>query len=915
MGSTFTSALGRILENINRTSYGANEFLRNTIEAYKGNESFTPAESFRKGLKLDVKTTGSDVLNSIIGEASAEAGVPEKVLRGVLGFGIDVFSDPATYVSIGGLTKIGKLAKKVSGLTEKGIKIASESKIGKEMVGISQDALKYGSTLGDQAMRGQRAVFEMFGRSLLGKTVDTAILGLVSKAGRYAEMLPLVKGFKNLFVFNTGNKAFDIAVHKYYGRMNKLADEYIDKIKNTAEKAKSFKEKDWDLVADGMQGRVELTGTHKDVAEDLKKYLKDIAKTEIDANILGNEISSYFPAVATDEFANFMRSIRKRGSGKGLSEFEARLAYANQKILTKEMTIREANQVMNKVLGSELKVEDIKDEIIQRLSKEAKASLQEIQDEAQSAGIKMFKDKAFEKNPLTAVTSRAIASVNAVESKKFIDEVKNKFGLDKEAWDRLPAYKTRYGFEPIKSEYRKIKGIEGLEDKYFDKRIADSLERYHGAMTNYKEISSIVKGYKELINFWKRWTLSIFPEYHVRNVIGNFWNNYITAGIKEPSAYIKAAALQNKPEQYKIITEAGEELTGKQLIDEMLEYGILKSGAISKETPERASELYKGMTVNPISERNFLIRTGRAIGETLEDNAKIAHYLTQRQKGFSPDDAALSVKAALFDYSAITPFERETMRFIFPFWSWTRNNIPLQFKNLLLKPSKFTTIAKAKEEIETQAETRNVRTKWLPEWMAESFPIFLRRMPENEMFRVLLLTSWLPAGDIDRIFRPQEMILGSLEPFSKETMQLLTGKDFYLNKNIVDYPNEVENFLGLDMAPKLKHALKQIRLLNVIDQLNPMGIFGDETTNRKSFAGGTRKITDLTPTERTTKFLTGVKVYPYDVEKGKVVKISKLRGEQKRLQFKAESARKKGKYDEVKKIMEAIQKLKEEEKE
>jgi hypothetical protein len=264
--------------------------------------------------------------------------------------------------------------------------------------------------------------------------------------------------------------------------------------------------------------------------------------------------------------------------------------------------------------------------------------------------------------------------------------------------------------------------------------------------------------------------------------------------------------------------------------------------------------------------------------------------------------------------SQVSPFEREVMRFIFPFWGWTRNNVPLQLKSLLSKPGRFTTIPKAKEEIEQSQDTSDIRMKWMPEWMQESFPIILSKMPAKEQYKVLLLTAWLPAGDIDKLFRPQEMLLGSLEPISKETMQLIAGKDFYLDKNIVDYPGEVENMLGLDMSPKVKHALKQIRLLNTIDQINPAGVFGNEELKRKSWAGGTRTIIDMSPKEKLGKFGGGIKLYPYDVEKGAKFGKAKLSGKIREYTYKLNTAQKKGKYEEVARLMKAISELEEKKK-
>ena len=51
-------------------------------------------------------------------------------------------------------------------------------------------------------------------------------------------------------------------------------------------------------------------------------------------------------------------------------------------------------------------------------------------------------------------------------------------------------------------------------------------------------------------------------------------------------------------------------------------------------------------------------------------------------------DANLSAKAALFDYQNLTDFEKNVLRNVAPFYSWSRFNIPLQLKNIIQQPGK-----------------------------------------------------------------------------------------------------------------------------------------------------------------------------------------------------------------------------------
>jgi hypothetical protein len=91
-------------------------------------------------------------------------------------------------------------------------------------------------------------------------------------------------------------------------------------------------------------------------------------------------------------------------------------------------------------------------------------------------------------------------------------------------------------------------------------------------------------------------------------------------------------------------------------------------------------------------------------------------------------------------------------------------------------------------------------------------------------------------------------------------------------------------------------------------------VFGNEELKRKSWAGGTRTIIDMTPREKAMKYLGGIKLYPYDVEKGAKFGKAKLSGKIREYTYKLNTAQKKGKYEEVARLMKAISELEEKKK-
>jgi hypothetical protein len=48
----------------------------------------------------------------------------------------------------------------------------------------------------------------------------------------------------------------------------------------------------------------------------------------------------------------------------------------------------------------------------------------------------------------------------------------------------------------------------------------------------------------------------------------------------------------------------------------------------------------------------------------------------------------MMVKASQFDYADLSDFEAQVLRRIVPFYVWSRNNIPLQVRAIMLEPGK-----------------------------------------------------------------------------------------------------------------------------------------------------------------------------------------------------------------------------------
>lgn len=125
-------------------------------------------------------------------------------------------------------------------------------------------------------------------------------------------------------------------------------------------------------------------------------------------------------------------------------------------------------------------------------------------------------------------------------------------------------------------------------------------------------------------------------------------------------------------------------------LDEMLELAKDR-GPLSK----RIKGLFVPSTNNELVQLAF-----RAFGGTPENNAKLALFIDQLSKskawklgGQSRkdafDNAAAEVRRTLFDYSDVSQFERNVMKRAFPFYKWSRQNIPAHFLGIMQHPERY----------------------------------------------------------------------------------------------------------------------------------------------------------------------------------------------------------------------------------
>jgi len=470
---------------------------------------------------------------------------------------------------------------------------------------------------------------------------------------------------------------------------------------------------------------------------------------------------------------------------------------------------------------------------------------------------KGFEGEFFIKDPARGQAVRDLRHARAVTAAEFYDEMGKTFG-------RVEATPDLVQVTP-----------ERLKGMYFEPDVAQIIDLHHKAFINPDEVNKFLRHYDNVQNWWKRWTLGIFPAYHARNMAGNVWNNSL-AGVRNPKVYKEAYNIQRGK------TGVIKTVTGDMDYGEVMqlahERGVLGRGFYGGDIPSAVDDaMMKGKWLT-VGSDNKLVRGGMKVGKAIEENARLAHFVDKIKKGMSPDDAARSVKKFLFDYTELTAFEQNVMKRVLPFYSWSRKNLPLQAEMFLRRPGQQMLPIKFKHEIERLSEKDNPPPEAnVSEFLKGDYAIRVGGRSEEGTFPYAPLAGYLPWGDLPRwVNNPVETFMYMTSPLIKEPIQQVANYDAFFRRRIANpeleqsvvFPTgdqEFTRFLGVRLSPRASHVLRNIRLLSIIDRANPFNVFGEDRIG----------VRELGPGQKLAQYIIGIRNYDQDELKGVVYGIFK----------------------------------------
>ena len=200
----------------------------------------------------------------------------------------------------------------------------------------------------------------------------------------------------------------------------------------------------------------------------------------------------------------------------------------------------------------------------------------------------------------------------------------------------------------------------------------------------------------------------------------------------------------------------------------------------------------------------------------MDTMARLATFIEgTRNPGFlsklGVDNAGDAVRKVLFDPTDMTGFEKNVMKRIMPFYTFTKKNLVFQVNNLSKNASQYSRLIKGYKDLLNSATNDNSEN--VSDWMKNNLYIPIPGMSKDGSYKIL--RGSLPFGNlIDTMDDPKSSFVNLLSPAARTPIELTIGKNAFTGADIEKFPGQKStNIPGL--TKKQEYLLGNLTGLDV----------------------------------------------------------------------------------------------------
>lgn len=345
------------------------------------------------------------------------------------------------------------------------------------------------------------------------------------------------------------------------------------------------------------------------------------------------------------------------------------------------------------------------------------------------------------------------------------------------------------------------------------------------------------------------------PTKNLPEFVNNLFNKFMGEGERGADAVLAQRLalahitgeerLRDYVAQHGIRTTYGQQVSGKELVDEMRSLGVVRGQDFLGEPFNIQLEKELAYNSNNLKQvaKQFVVpeemRMGKVFGKDvilplpwarlprlIEDYGRSMAYISARRMGHAPSEAAKIVNRAYFDYSrGLAHMERSIIRRFLPFYTYQRFAVPLVLRSALTQPGTAATTDKVIRVMDKLLNSENP-TDTLTDAEREIFgktfvfeqPRIGRGFDKDGKMKFNIFNNMTPLdtlsfivtdrkGDVDVQRTVEKSMLAMLTPFIKLPVENLVDKEFFTGRTL-EQASRLGNLSESTIAAVLPDSVK-----------------------------------------------------------------------------------------------------------